>query len=133
MTKKSEDPLYAIKGAAMKVHSTLGKRKARGKYGQALLNKLRAVGYQATAAEPVKIYDDDGDYLTTLSPDIWLTEMKLLIRILVIRSEMNASHADEARDYLKFKPEAEQVLLLNFGMGILRSWPFSRSELEQGG
>lgn len=124
MKKKSSDPVYDIIGVAMKVQNTLGAGASLGQYRQALLNKLRALEYKVAYADVIPVVDEDGVALVKLRPDFWIAPLKLLIKVVKTRRSMGYAHAEEARKYLRYKDDAEAVLLLNFGMRELNSWKF---------
>lgn len=124
MTKKSNTPVYAIIGVAMSVQNTLGNGATLSQYRRAMLNKLRALNYHVASADAIPIVDDDGVMLVKLRPDFWILPLKLLIKVVKIKATMGYAHAEEARKYLRYKADAEAVLMLNFGMRELNSWEF---------
>lgn len=124
MTKTLDEHIYDIIGAAMTVHNTLGTGATRSQYRNALRNKLRALDHKAAKADAIPVVDADGDTLLHLRPDFWIAALKLLITVVVSKRNMGYRHAEEARNYLRFKDDAQVVLLLNFGMRKVKSWKF---------
>jgi len=124
MTKTLDDHIYAIIGAAMKVHQALGSGRTRSQFAQAMRHKLGAIDYKVSRADPVRVLDEDGDYILSLQPDFWINSLNMLIKVFVIQKNMGYRQAEEARNYLAFNPEAKVVLLLNFGMRNINSWKF---------
>jgi GxxExxY protein len=124
MIKKSNDPVYDLIDVAMSVQNTLGNGATLSQYRRAMLNKLRALNYQVANADAILVVDDDGVMLVKLRPRFWILPLKLLIKVVKIKATMGYAHAEEARKYLRYKADAEAVLLLNFGMRELNSWEF---------
>jgi len=128
MTKTLDDHIYDIIGAAMKVHQALGSGRTRSQYVQAMRNKLGTIDYKVSRADPVRVLDEDGDFILSLQPDFWIQSLNLLIKVFVIQKTMGYRQAEEARNYLAFNPEAKVVLLLNFGMRSMNTWKFPNEE-----
>ena len=131
MTKTLDGNMYDIIGAAMKIHNTLGTGATRNQHRKALLNKLRALEYKVAKADAIPVVDEDGDTILTLQPDFWIAPLRLLITVVVSKRNMGYKHAEEARNYLRHKPDAESVLLLNCGMRTIKSWKFERDDLNR--
>ncbi len=124
MTKTLDDHVYDISGAAMKVHQALGSGRTRSQYVQAMHHKLGATDYKVSRADPVRVLDEDGDFILSLQPDFWINALNMLIKVFVIQKNMGYRQAEGARNYLAFNPEAKVVFLLNFGMRSMNTWKF---------
>jgi len=128
MTKTLDDHVYDIIGAAMKVHQALGSSRTRSQYVEAMGNKLASIDYKVSRADPVRVLDEDGDFILSLQPDFWIHSLNILIKVFVIQKNMGYRQAEEARNYLDFNPEAKVVLLLNFGMRSINTWKFTNEK-----
>jgi len=128
MTKTLDDHIYDIIGAAMKVHQALGSGRTHSQYVQAMRNKLGVINYKVSRADPVRLLDEDGDFILSLQPDFWIHSLHMLIKVFVIQKNMGYRQAEEARNYLAFNPEAKVVLLLNFGMRSINTWKFTNEK-----
>ena len=120
MTKTLDDHIYAVIGASMKVHQALGPQRSRNQYCTALLNKLRAIDYKVSRADPVRVLDEDGDFILTLQPDFWINSLNMLIKVYVIQKNMGYRQAEESRmhnpgeivhQFRKYRPSIPKIIV----------------------
>ena len=99
-------------GCAYRVSSGLGCGFFEKVYENALVHRLRKIGFDVKQQHPIKVYDEDGTVLGDYFADL-LVDDRLIVELKACRA-LADEHVAQLLGYLK-STQMEHGLLINFG------------------
>jgi len=101
-----------VRQTAYDIHVYHGHGHLEKIYENALVHRLRKLGFEVQQQYPLHVFDEDGTLLGDFVADL-LVEGELVVELKAVRS-MAAEHTAQLLGYLK-SAQKEHGLLINFG------------------
>ena len=101
-----------VRKTAYAIHVYLGQGHLEKVYENALVHRLRKIGFDVKQQHPIKVYDEDGTVLGDYFADL-LVDDRLIVELKACRA-LADEHVARLLGYLK-STQMEHGLLINFG------------------